>query len=239
MELSAANRLALARDACARRAPRTGSLRLLMRQPVRPAAGPGRVTVRVVAAQVTFSVKLKVKFGQHLRVVGSAPELGGWNPASAPELSWNDGDVWTGSVALAGDAAFKFCVFGGDGEPLWEDGDDRKVGAGGEPIAVTAEWRGAPPKEHSSSRRERDRGGRSNGNSNDSPARGSDAADELVLAMAGADGRWQGKEVTFMSANDHSGSRRGGWKPEGLSGAALRLVEGDMCAPRRGGHKAV
>jgi hypothetical protein len=234
---STAGRLGLAGEASLRRAPRSGSLRLLRRSAGAgvPRAAPVGGPVRCTAALVTFSVKRRVAFGQHLRVVGSAPELGAWDPAQAPALSWNDGHVWTGSVELAGDAAFKFVVYGGDGEPLWEEGDDRRL-AGGEAIGITAEWQS---NQHSSRRdreRERDRhdgGGSDGGSSGPSPVA---AADELVLAMAGAEGRWQGKEVTFMKANEHSGSRRGGWKPEGLTGAAQRLVEGDMCVFPAGGR---
>jgi hypothetical protein len=216
--------------ASAGRAPRSGSLRLLRRGSgvvPRPAAAPGVRVRGPVAALVTFSVKRKVAFGEHLRVVGNVAELGAWNPSSAPALSWNDGDVWTGSVELSGDASFKFVVFGGDGDPLWEEGDDRKLAAGDQPAGVTTEWHGSA-KRTGKNRRSND----GDGGGDSSGRRSVAAADELVLAMAGADGRWQGKEVTFMKANEHSGSRRGGWKPEGLSGAAQRLVEGDMCAPR-------
>ena len=215
--------------ASSRRAPRSGSLRLLRRgagSVPRPDAAPGRRVRGAVAALVTFSVKRKVAFGEHLRVVGNVAELGAWNPSSAPALSWNDGDVWTGSVEVAGAASFKFVVFGGDGDPLWEEGDDRKLAGGDQPAGVTAEWRG------SAKRTGKDRRGGDGDGGNGSGRRSVAAADELVLAMAGAEGRWQGKEVTFMKANEHSGSRRGGWKPEGLSGAAQRLVEGDMCVPQ-------
>ena len=222
--------------ASARRAPRSGSLRLLRRglgADVPRHAAPGRATLPVSAALVTFSIKRKVAFGEHLRVVGSSPELGAWNPAAAPELHWNDGDVWTGSVELASDAAFKFVVYGGDGEPLWEEGDDRKLAAG-QSVGITAEWRGNTKR----SGKSRDHGHGDGGDGGGGAGRRSVApADELVLALAGAEGRWQGKEVTFMRANEHSGSRRGGWKPEGLSGAAQRLVEGDMCVSQPGGRR--
>ena len=39
--------------------------------------------------------------------------------------------------------------------------------------------------------------------------------------------RWQGREATFMQANDHSRERGGIWDATGLEGAARALVEGD------------
>jgi hypothetical protein len=227
-----------------------GSSAAVFSRPRRAPGAPRRVTSASAsaAAAVSFSVTKHVRFGQTLRVVGSLPELGAWDPAKAPELTWGDGDVWTGAVALppGAEASYKFVVYRADGsaEAEWEDGDDRRVtGSADGPIAVTVEFgRGDSgrrrDKEKDKERNRRsDKGGDSGGNNGGASVAPSD---ELVLAMAGADGRWQGKEVTFMRSNDHSGARRGAWKPEGLNGAAKALVDGDMCAPRarqRGGAR--
>ena len=59
-----------------------------------------------------------------------------------------------------------------------------------------------------------------------------------VLDMPGASfderlpsARWTGRETVFMRSNEHSGERDGVWNTEGLTGAALKLVEGDSKAP--------
>ena len=39
--------------------------------------------------------------------------------------------------------------------------------------------------------------------------------------------QWQGREVSFMKANEHAKERQGTWNSEGLQGAALAIVDGD------------
>lgn len=39
--------------------------------------------------------------------------------------------------------------------------------------------------------------------------------------------QWQGRQVSFMRANEHTRERQGVWDSEGLQGAALAIVEGD------------
>jgi hypothetical protein len=195
------------------------------------------VATTTAAGAVSFAVTKRVRFGQSLRVVGSVPQLGDWDPSRAPELVWSEGDVWTGEVALppGAEAAYKFVVVGGEADAEWEEGDDRRVTGGDAPAVVTADFgkrAGADkPREKERSRDKEKERKKSRDSPPDDPAAPRVApTDELVLAMAGADGRWQGKEVTFMRSNDHSGSRRGGHKPDGLAGGAKALVEGDMCA---------
>jgi hypothetical protein len=52
----------------------------------------------------------KVAFGEHLRVVGSLPQLGDWDPAAAPALKWGDGHEWTATLELPHDARAEFKV---------------------------------------------------------------------------------------------------------------------------------
>lgn len=42
----------------------------------------------------------QVAFGEHIRLVGEKPELGSWEIAAAPELSWNEGDIWSGNIII-------------------------------------------------------------------------------------------------------------------------------------------
>ncbi len=184
----------------------------------------------VHAASARFSVRKHVSFGECIRVVGSTPELGGWDVARAPSLRWGEGDVWSGEVSLTpgAQASFKFVVCrDGDGHaPEWEEGADRQLRVSDDGATVIAVFGELAPPKHSSSSRKSDK--RSGGGGNDG-AFSASPSDELVLALAGEEGRWQGREVTFMRSNEHSGQRRGTWKPEGLAGAAKALVEGDMC----------
>lgn len=39
---------------------------------------------------------MQVNYGEHVRVVGSTVELGGWEVDTAPEMQWSEGHLWTG-----------------------------------------------------------------------------------------------------------------------------------------------
>lgn len=100
---------------------------------IEPAAptSPVLVAFHVPACQLAF--------GEHLRVVGSCAQLGGWDPAAAPALEWTEGDNWTASVALPpGQHAFKLVLMRQHGSPYWELGPDRSL----ELPAVTAKCGG-------------------------------------------------------------------------------------------------
>lgn len=51
----------------------------------------------------------KVSFGESHKVVGGHPALGNWDVTSAPQMQWNDGNVWTLEVQLeeGSDVEFK------------------------------------------------------------------------------------------------------------------------------------
>lgn len=60
----------------------------------------------------TFECRtLQVHYGDSVKLVGSAPELGDWDLDRAPELSWGDGDVWTTSVELPPGSEVHFKVW--------------------------------------------------------------------------------------------------------------------------------
>ena len=81
------------------------------------------------AALVSLTVpECRLAFGEHLRVVGSCPELGGWDAQQAPSLAWQEGDNWAAALALPpGQHAFKLVVVRQDGSQQWEDGADRSL----------------------------------------------------------------------------------------------------------------
>eukprot|EP00879_Flechtneria_rotunda_P021051 GHRR01022177.1.p1 GENE.GHRR01022177.1~~GHRR01022177.1.p1 ORF type:complete len:249 (+),score=82.46 GHRR01022177.1:163-909(+) len=70
----------------------------------------------------------RVNFGDTLKVIGSSNELGAWDVATAPGMTWGEGDVWWLVVPVAeGDHEFKVIVQKANGEVVWEDGDNRKL----------------------------------------------------------------------------------------------------------------
>ena len=206
----------------------------------RAACGAVQVVVASSATATRFTVTKRVQYGQHLRVVGSVPELGNWDVARAPALRWSDGNVWSAEVVLpAGcDATFKFVVCADGHAAEWEQGDNRQLGgASGAVSAVFGRTGGGQAAANAASAGSHGRDSAAPVNAADDdddlgtgPSSAFDASpsDSLVLALAG-DGKWRGQEVTFMRSNAHTGERRGSWKPENVDGAAKALVEGDMC----------
>ncbi|KAG2430618.1 hypothetical protein HXX76_010136 [Chlamydomonas incerta] len=71
-------------------------------------------------------------YGQELRVVGSLPELGGWNPWTAPRMSWSEGHQWSLETSLPQET-FEFKVIALEGGHVrWESGSNRVVQADGD-----------------------------------------------------------------------------------------------------------
>lgn len=83
------------------------------------------------ATAVTVSVTVPecvLRFGEHLRLVGSCRELGWWDPSVAPPLIWHSGHEWRCQLALPADAsvAFKLVIVRTDGATFyWEPEADR------------------------------------------------------------------------------------------------------------------
>lgn len=70
---------------------------------------PQRVTLIVAATNdasaaqqhaVRFSLCYQAQFGQQIRLVGSTPVAGIWNPAKSLPLTWTEGDEWVLDVKL-------------------------------------------------------------------------------------------------------------------------------------------
>ena len=82
---------------------------------------------------MTFNERRATSFGQTVYIVGSIPQLGNWNAASAVALSatkyTNSDPLWFASIALpAGTAVeYKYLIKGSDGNVVvWESDPDRK-----------------------------------------------------------------------------------------------------------------
>lgn len=91
------------------------------------------------ATSATFTVPSQpLAFGEHLRLVGSAPELGGWDPSEGLALEWAEGDNWTAEASLAAGAIeFKVRLAACPGDTLHEDWSPRPAAAVSERMAAT------------------------------------------------------------------------------------------------------
>ncbi|ROT36155.1 hypothetical protein SODALDRAFT_282928 [Sodiomyces alkalinus F11] len=80
---------------------------------------------------VTFDQVVTTAPGQTVKIVGSIPRLGSWNPASAPSLSaaryTSTDHLWTTTLELPAGQAFqyKFVIVGSDGAVRWESDPNR------------------------------------------------------------------------------------------------------------------
>eukprot|EP00775_Hariotina_reticulata_P011547 gene11547-11690_t len=61
---------------------------------------------------VRFRVRKKIAYGERFKIVGNQPQLGNWDAAKAPELSWHDGDLWAGSMELPVGVDIEFKALG-------------------------------------------------------------------------------------------------------------------------------
>ncbi|KAI9067762.1 carbohydrate-binding module family 20 protein [Trametes sanguinea] len=84
-------------------------------------SNPGSVTVN-------FAETATTTFGENIFVVGSIPQLGNWDPASAIALSAASYPVWTVSVSIPADTTFqyKFIRKETDGSVVWESDPNRE-----------------------------------------------------------------------------------------------------------------
>lgn len=68
------------------------------------------VHAQAADATATFTVPSQpLAFGEHLRLVGSAEQLGSWDPAAGLTLEWAEGDNWSAEAALP-EGAIEFKV---------------------------------------------------------------------------------------------------------------------------------
>lgn len=63
-------------------------------------------------------------------VCGSTPELGGWNPACAPNMVRSGIPLWTAAVDAPAGTEYKFVVVRGN-DYRWEEGPNRRIGEPG------------------------------------------------------------------------------------------------------------
>lgn len=119
-----------------------------------PGTGPGEAVPFPTGcsdpgeAYVTFAARVRTEFGQTVKVVGSAPELGGWDVAKAPALSASayaaDDPLWSITVPMRADGAaveYKYVNVQADGSVRWEADPNRRFmvpGRGADGACVSA-----------------------------------------------------------------------------------------------------
>lgn len=141
---------------------------------------------------------------------------------------------------------FKLVNVKGQGDPQWEKGKNRKLVVGHDDLQVEMSWgktdngavapAGGEAKAMQAA--SEDQSASSGGNSGDQkqwePPRmdyTSDSSSEAYGDQMPQNG-WQGKQIHFMTENNHTGDRSGTWDTTGLEGPILALVKGDEQAAR-------
>ncbi|GFH17465.1 CBM20 domain-containing protein [Haematococcus lacustris] len=83
---------------------------------------------QAASVPVTVRITKQVDFGESLKLVGNQPCLGNWDLSKADHLRWTDGHVWssTFNAPVGVEIRFKLVRTKDNGEPVWEDGSDRK-----------------------------------------------------------------------------------------------------------------
>ncbi len=202
--------------------------------------------------KLTFKVRRRVNFGECVKLVGDSKTFGKWSPGrSSVEMVWTDGDVWevvvdAGALVASSGGCLEFkCVVVKDGADAleWEGGDNHVVdlssSMGGTAVVTWGKRvelfgadgadgaRSALAQGHESG----------NGAGHAGEARMSRSFDMESSFSSVDDGQntltlpleqWSGEDIVFMQSNEHPRERQGTWDTEGLSGASLRLVQGDQ-----------
>jgi len=99
---------------------------------------------------VTFNQIVTTSVGQTIKIVGSIPELGSWNPTSAPALSasgyTSSNHLWSYTLQLAAGTTFeyKFVTVESSGSVSWESDPNRSymvASTCNTEVTVTSTWR--------------------------------------------------------------------------------------------------
>ena len=79
---------------------------------------------------MAFCIPYRCDFGQRIKVVGSDPGMGAWNPDHAVALTWSQGDLWIGETRLHDGLGveYKYVVTDqADIPQRWMDGENIRV----------------------------------------------------------------------------------------------------------------
>lgn len=174
-------------------------------------------------AQVRFTIKKKVSWGDRLCIVGDHEKLGKWRTDEAAQLKWSDGHVWTADMEMPENSKLEYKVVNvkGQGDPRWEKGDNRKLKVGSDDMTVDMAW-------------DRTNNGAVHPGNGSHHEPSMQVGELQVGAPADtlAPNVWQGKQIEFMQENRHSRDRSGVWNTDGLEGPVLALVAGDQKSGR-------
>ena len=100
---------------------------------------------------VTFEVPhYQCLAGEHLSVVGSIRALGHWCPERGVSLTWHEGHMWSGEVAIQKglDWFYKLVLVNDANQVVrWEGGDDTYQSSVFAPVRIKKWWAGASQAE--------------------------------------------------------------------------------------------
>lgn len=180
-------------------------------------------------ACVSVRMKHRVEFGEHVAVLGSSEEMGGWE-RKVP-MTWTE-EGWVAELEIEKGkrVEYKFVIVGGDGKLAWEGGGNRKLELekGGR-FEMVCHWDKTGETGNIVELEVVDEEGVDDDDDDASVAANASTASEVAPSPFVQD--WQGRGAEFMRSNEHRSrevDRR--WNTEGLEGLALRLVEGDKSA---------
>lgn len=110
---------------------------------------PAEMPAQRRAVKVCFWLNFHVDYGQSIRLVGGAPELGSWILSDGVPLAWSEGDMWNATVELpaGGVTEYKFVVVGGSGHAVaWQQGNNSVLALrhGEDSVDVYDNWYGSP-----------------------------------------------------------------------------------------------
>jgi len=111
---------------------------------------PGGTCTPAFTVAVTFNELVSTSFGESIKLVGSLPQLGNWNPGSALALSAsqysNSNPLWSGTLSVPAGTTFqyKFVKVSSSGAVSWESDPNRSytVQSGCSSVAtVSSSWK--------------------------------------------------------------------------------------------------
>ena len=110
-----------------------------------PVVQGGSSSELMTYTKIKFWIHLHINYGEHLVVVGSLPELGGWVLSQGIPMSWSEGDMWQAEVEVpaGGVVEYKYAIANQNGDAVaWQTGNNSvlAIRKGDERLDVYDNW---------------------------------------------------------------------------------------------------
>lgn len=80
--------------------------------------------------KIIFQMRYNTQMGEDLAVIGSINDLGCWDQGRALRMTWNEGNIWRGTIVFNDnqiiDFEYKFIFISKGYVKQWEEGNNRK-----------------------------------------------------------------------------------------------------------------